>query len=117
MPIRPLPTSRTKCWPNAAWHACTTASCLKDLLACLGVTKQAINIPLRQLMEMDLVEAGTAEHDKRVKELRLTEEGRKLEEALHREQARLLLQAFGEAGQQATEGWLKVNQVMARPQS
>lgn len=90
---------------------------VKDLLACLGVTKQAINIPLRQLMEMDLVQAGTAEHDKRVKELRLTEEGRKLEEALHREQARLLLQAFGEAGQQATEGWLKVNQVMARPQS
>ena len=86
---------------------------VKDLLGCLDVTKQAINIPLRQLMEMDLIVAGTATHDKRVKELRLTEEGRKLEEALHREQAKLLMQAFAEAGEDATRGWLAVNQAMA----
>ena len=86
---------------------------IKDLLACLDVTKQAINIPLRQLIEMGLIATDTASHDKRVKELRLTEEGRKLEEALHREQARLLMQAFAEAGQDATDGWLKVNQAMS----
>ena len=64
MPIRPLPTSRTKCWPNVAlarvhhrilfFVALHPGLSVKDLLACLGVTKQAINIPLRQLMEMDL---------------------------------------------------------------
>lgn len=87
---------------------------VKDLLTYLDVTKQAINIPLRQLMEMDLIVAGTAAHDKRVKELRLTEEGRKLEEALHREQAKLLMQAFADAGEEATRGWLAVNQAMTR---
>lgn len=87
---------------------------VKDLLGYLDVTKQAINIPLRQLMEMGLIAAGTAAHDKRVKELRLTEEGRKLEEALHREQAKLLMLAFAEAGEDATRGWLAVNQAMAK---
>lgn len=87
---------------------------VKDLLAHLDVTKQAINIPLRQLVEMGLVRTDTASHDKRVKELRLTEEGRKLEETLHREQARLLQLAFDAAGGDATSGWLKVNEALSR---
>ncbi len=87
---------------------------VKDLLASLGVTKQAINIPLRQLIEMGLVATEAADHDKRVKRLTLTPEGKKLEEALHREQARLLTQAFGEAGSSATEGWLAVNSILMR---
>ncbi|MBI3145704.1 MAG: winged helix-turn-helix transcriptional regulator [Pseudogulbenkiania sp.] len=82
---------------------------VKALLAALGVTKQAINIPLRQLMEMGLVEARAAEHDKRVKELTLTAEGRKLEESLYREQAKLLQTAFADAGKHARQGWLDVN--------
>jgi DNA-binding MarR family transcriptional regulator len=86
---------------------------VKDLLAALGVTKQAINIPLRQLVQMGLIVAQIASHDKRVKQLQLTAEGRKLEELLHKEQARLLERAFGEAGPTAVNGWLQVNQLMS----
>ncbi|MGU8127981.1 hypothetical protein ACLXAZ_33605, partial [Escherichia coli] len=31
----------------------------------LGVTKQALNIPLRQLLEMNLIGSATADDDKR----------------------------------------------------
>lgn len=85
---------------------------MKQLLGYLGVSKQALNTPLRQLLEMDLVESLTAADDKRKRLLGLTREGSKLELALRREQAKLLQRAFGEAGEAAVEGWLRVNQAL-----
>ena len=85
----------------------------KELLSYLGVTKQALNTPLRQLIEMHLVESLTAEDDKRKRMLRFTAEGAKLEQALRREQVRLLQRAFDDAGEQAVDGWLAVNQALA----
>jgi DNA-binding MarR family transcriptional regulator len=82
---------------------------MKELLGYLGVSKQALNTPLRQLLEMGLVESLTAADDKRKRLLGLTREGSKLELALHREQAKLLQRAFGEVGEQAVQGWLRVN--------
>lgn len=86
---------------------------VKELLSYLGVTKQALNTPLRQLIEMHLVESLTAEDDKRKRMLRFTAEGAKLEQALRREQVRLLQRAFDDAGEQAVDGWLAVNQALA----
>ncbi|MGE4404550.1 MarR family winged helix-turn-helix transcriptional regulator [Pseudomonas sp.] len=86
---------------------------VKELLGYLGVSKQALNTPLRQLIEMHLVESLTAEDDKRKRMLRFTAEGAKLEQALRREQVRLLQRAFDEVGEQAVEGWLVVNQALA----
>lgn len=86
---------------------------VKELLSYLGVTKQALNTPLRQLIEMHLVESLTAEDDKRKRMLRFTVEGAKLEQALRREQVRLLQRAFDDAGEQAVDGWLAVNQALA----
>ncbi|KMN83610.1 DNA-binding MarR family transcriptional regulator [Chromobacterium alkanivorans] len=86
---------------------------VKDLLAALGVTKQAINMPLRQLLEMALVQSVAAPHDKRVKQLTLTSEGRRLEEALHREQLKLLQAAFEQTGKPATAGWMQINRSLA----
>ncbi|WP_342242987.1 MarR family winged helix-turn-helix transcriptional regulator [Pseudomonas sp. OTU5201] len=85
---------------------------VKELLGYLGVTKQALNTPLRQLIEMKLVESVTAIDDKRKRLLGFTLEGAKLEQALRREQARLLQRAFGEAGEEAVRGWLEVNQAL-----
>ncbi|UTH72724.1 MarR family winged helix-turn-helix transcriptional regulator [Chromobacterium sp. IIBBL 290-4] len=82
---------------------------VKDLLSFLGVTKQAINIPLRQLMEMGLVCSQAAPHDKRVKQLSLSEEGSRLEDSLHHEQQRLLQIAFGDGGDKATRDWFLIN--------
>ena len=82
---------------------------VKELLALLGVTKQALNIPLRQLLEMNLIGSATADDDKRKRLLGLTAEGVRLEKAL-----RLLQRCFEEAGGEAVSGWLAVNRTLAR---
>lgn len=86
---------------------------IKQLLSQLGVSKQALNIPLRQLLEMHLVESVTASDDKRKRLLRCTGEGLRLERTLYQEQARLLERAFVEAGDTAMQGWLAVNRALA----
>lgn len=86
---------------------------VKELLGYLGVSKQALNIPLRQLIEMHLVESRTAEDDKRKRMLRFTPEGAKLEQVLRREQVRLFERAFKQVGEDAVTGWLAVNQALA----
>ena len=82
---------------------------VKELLALLGVSKQALNMPLRQLTEMDLVRSLASETDKRKRLLRLTADGASLEESLRREQVKLLQKAFAQAGEAAVDGWLAVN--------
>ena len=76
---------------------------VSGLLGVLGVSKQAINAPLRQLIEMKLVASGSLAADKRTKSLRLTPEGEKLESELTGSQMRLLESALGgeNAGLQA----------------
>lgn len=88
---------------------------VKELLATLGVSKQALNIPLRQLQEMQLIHSEASESDKRKRLLTLSAEGAQLESALRSEQAHLLQRAFAEAGEQAVHGWLAVNQALAQP--
>lgn len=89
---------------------------VSQLLAALGVTKQALNIPLRQLLERDLIRSEACDNDKRKRLLDLSTEGSKLEKALRREQERLLQRAFDEAGEDAVKGWLAVNQAVAHSQ-
>ncbi len=85
---------------------------VKELLGVLGVSKQALNTPLRQLMEMHLVDSVASQTDKRKRLLELTMEGARLEQALRREQVKLLERAFDEAGEAAVQGWLAVNQAL-----
>jgi DNA-binding MarR family transcriptional regulator len=87
---------------------------VKELLGVLGVSKQALNTPLRQLLEMELVLSVTPEDDKRKRLLELTGEGAKLEESLRREQVKLLQRVFAEAGREAVDGWLAVNQALGK---
>ena len=82
---------------------------VKELLTLLGVSKQALNMPLRQLMEMHLVNSVASETDKRKRLLELTAEGERFEQALRREQVKLLERVFAEAGEEAVDGWLAVN--------
>ena len=86
---------------------------VKDLLAVLAVSKQAINAPLRQLLEMQLVAAAPAAGDRRVKRLTLTDAGRRLETELTGTQARLLEDAFAGAGPGGEAGWRAVMQGLA----
>lgn len=83
------------------------------LLARLGVTKQAINAPLRQLQEMRLLSASTSEMDRRVKKLVLTEEGARLESCLSGSQHELLSHVFSQCGPDAEQGWREVMAILA----
>ncbi|RON06371.1 MarR family winged helix-turn-helix transcriptional regulator [Pseudomonas brassicacearum] len=85
---------------------------VKELLALLGVSKQALNIPLRQLVEMHLVDSVASETDKRKRLLQLTVDGARFEESLRREQVKLLERVFAEAGEAAVDGWLAVNKAL-----
>ena len=87
---------------------------VKELLGLLGVSKQALNAPLRQLIAMNLVHSTTPQTDKRKRLLGLSDEGIKFERALRREQVKLLQRVFGEAGQEAVDGWLTVNQALGQ---
>ncbi len=81
---------------------------VRGLLDLLAVSKQALNAPLRQLMEMGLVGAEASPDDRRVKRLSLTEAGRKLEAELTEAQTRHLRAAFERAGDEAQHGWRTV---------
>lgn len=83
------------------------------LLGILGVSKQALNGPLRQLVEMDLVAMRVAAHDRRVKQLRLTYEGERLEARLSGTQRKQLAEVFGAAGPAAEAGWRQVMRRLA----
>lgn len=87
---------------------------VKELLALLGVSKQALNIPLRQLVEMHLVDSVASATDKRKRLLELTVDGARFEESLRREQVKLLERVFAEAGEAAVDGWLAVNKALGQ---
>lgn len=75
------------------------------LIETLGVSKQALNAPLRALIERELVSAENDVQDRRIRRLCLSEAGRALEAQLTDIQTELLDRAFGESGAKATEGW------------
>lgn len=87
---------------------------INTLFGILGVSKQALNAPLRQLIEMELIAVGVAAHDRRVKELTLTAEGARLEAQLTGIQLEQLAAAFAAAGPTATDGWRAVMQEFSR---
>jgi DNA-binding MarR family transcriptional regulator len=91
----------------------TPAMSMGTLQATLDVTKQALNTPLKQLQAQGLIEWLKADHDARVRELRLTADGALLESKLTGEQQRLFADAFAQAGEGAKQGWFDVMQILA----
>ena len=85
------------------------------LLSVLGVSKQALNGPLRQLLEAGLVGSSADETDKRVRRLRLTDKGGQLEAALTGTQVEMLEKTFSHLGQDAENAWRQVMQALAAP--
>jgi DNA-binding MarR family transcriptional regulator len=86
---------------------------INALLAILGVTKQALNAPLRQLTEMKLVAVREGAQDRRVRELSLTADGARLEARLSGTQMRNLAAVFAQSGASAEAGWREVMRTLA----
>jgi len=86
---------------------------VRGLLELLAVSKQALNAPLRQLIEMNLVSALPDPTDRRMKNLRLTADGQRLEAELTGAQMRHLQSAFARAGVSQEAGWRAVMSALA----
>ena len=93
-----------------------TGLSVNELLNILGISKQALNAPLRQLIEMKLIATEAASHDKRVKKLTLTESGRKLETQLTQTQMKHLSGVFDKVGSKSEHAWLLAMKTMPMPQ-
>ena len=78
------------------------------LLDILQVSKQALNVPLRQLIEMGLVRNESARFDRRVKQLSLTLVGEELEHQLTEVQMDLLQAAMDDSAEGAGDHWLEI---------
>ena len=87
---------------------------VNDLLAILNVTKQSLNAPMRQLVELGYVLSETDARDRRVKRLSLTETGRELEDALSGDQRQRFARAFAEGGAQDEAAWRRVMAKLAK---
>ena len=75
------------------------------LLRILGVSKQALNGPLRTLKDLSLITASPDEFDKRIKRLALSETGKELENRLSQSQRELMANVFNDAGEVAEQHW------------
>ena len=78
------------------------------LLGILKITKQSLNRVLNDLLDGGYVERRPAPNDRRMRQLRLTEKGLALEEALWEAQRPRLARAFREAGPEAVAGFRRV---------
>ena len=88
-----------------------SVNALRELL---GVSKQAMNAPLRHLFEKKLVEGFAAEHDKRVKELKLTGTGSALEQRLTETQMKQLAAVFEICGEKSATEWRRVMRTLSQ---
>ncbi len=86
---------------------------VNELLGVLEVSKQALHIPLRQLLSMNLVKNDKSKTDGRVRELRLTSAGKRLEARLTGTQLLQLDNVFAEAGSDAEKAWRKAMKLLA----
>ena len=78
------------------------------LLEILGVSKQALNAPLRTLFDRKLVSCRPDSQDRRFKRLRLTDAGGRLEGQLTGTQMQHLATVFAATGAKAEAGWKAV---------
>ncbi len=83
------------------------------LVATLGVSKQALNRPLREVLARGLVAATAPARERRARELRLTADGERLERRLAAAQRRRFARAFRGAGADAARGWREVMRRLA----
>ncbi|MGX4644503.1 MULTISPECIES: MarR family winged helix-turn-helix transcriptional regulator [Holzapfeliella] len=82
---------------------------IKKLLLILGISKQACNVLIRDLMSRDLVYEEKSEKDRRVKILKLTQAGKDLNTKMNAEQIKIVDAIFDETD----NDWQKAMEKMA----
>jgi DNA-binding MarR family transcriptional regulator len=85
-----------------------------ELVGALGLTKQAVHRPMRQLLEAGYVRSERAAGRRRFKILELTERGAEVEREASGRERRVMADAFEESGPAAREAWLAVMAAVSR---
>lgn len=86
---------------------------VNELLSTLGVSKQAVHAPLKQLVELGLVIVAADASDGRARCLSLSAAGTELEARLSQTQRELLAGIFAGQGEAAELAWRQVMQELA----
>lgn len=86
------------------------------LLRILGVSKQALNGPLRTLIEKALISTTQDQQDRRIKRLNLSPPGQELESRLSFCQRSLMAKVFADAGDQSEQQWREIMRAIADTQ-
>ena len=86
---------------------------VNELLTILDVSKQALNQPMRQLLEMRLIDSTRAHYDGRVRLLSLTDKGQKLEKRLSDTQTKLFAKVFSVTSKKSEKAWLEVMRALS----
>ena len=81
---------------------------INELLKILQVSKQALNQPLRKLIELELVLYQKSDNDRRIKQLFLSKKGRALEGKLTSTQLQHLEAAFFGGKNSSLKNWKEV---------
>lgn len=81
---------------------------VRNMLELLGITKQAGNAPLRELVSAELVRVERPVEDRRKKLLALTAAGKRFERRLAHLQHAAFAEAFARVGPDAVEAWRAV---------
>ena len=89
------------------------ACSVNELLGIMRVTKQYLHRPLRRLVQDGYVRTDPDPLDGRVKRLRLTSRGARLEKDLSGDQRERFQKVFEKSGGQAEAGWRKVMALLA----
>ena len=83
-------------------------SSINELLQIMRITKQYLNRPLRQMIELGYIRQRTDRDDRRVRRLDLSAKGKKLEHELTEVQRRRFADIFKQAGPAAEKHWREV---------
>lgn len=86
---------------------------VNKLLKLLDISKQALQTPLKQLIDMNFIESSKSKTDQRVKELRLTPLGTKLANELTNVQNEKMNAIFDSLGDEYKENWKSVMKKLA----
>ena len=81
---------------------------INELLQTMGITKQYLHRPLKQMIDLGYIRQSTDSDDRRVRRLKLGARGRKLEYELSEVQRKRFAEIFERAGPVAEKHWREV---------
>src|SRR4051794_9555954 len=79
----------------------------------LGISKQALNRPLNLLLQRKFLSSRRSPEQHRSKLLRLTEEGKRIEQRASGHERKVMREAFGRVGPPGAAAWMAVMEVIA----